>query len=121
MTKKDIEYFKKKLEDRKLQIEANLEDRVTNVKNLIEDDANDDGDLAFVSSDSFTGNVIAKQQESELEEIMYALNRIQDGTYGICEMCEDEIGVQRLEVKPFAKYCIDCREIIENSPKLKRS
>ena len=54
---------------------------------------------------------------AELEEILVALNKIEKHQYGICEMCEDEIPETRLEVKPFAKYCIDCREIVENSPK----
>jgi DnaK suppressor protein len=117
MTKEELNKFEGLLIDRKAQIEKNLEDRAQNAKNLIEDEANDEGDLAFVSTDNFTGNAIAQQQTQELGEIVYAISKIKDGSYGTCEMCEDPIGNERLEVKPFAKYCIDCREIIENSPK----
>ena len=117
MTKKELNRFEKLMLNRKQQIQNNLEDRANNAKGLIEDDASDEGDLAFLSADNFTGNAIAQQQIGELEEIVYALGKVNDSTYGVCEMCEEDIGTQRLEVKPFAKYCIDCREIVENAPK----
>jgi len=56
---------------------------------------------------------IGEQQELELIEIEVALGKIKDKQFGICEMCEEEISMQRLKVKPHAKYCIDCREIVE--------
>jgi DnaK suppressor protein len=51
----------------------------------------------------------------ELMEIEIALAKIKSGEYGICEMCEEEIGFQRLKVKAHAKYCIDCRGIAEKN------
>jgi DnaK suppressor protein len=60
-------------------------------------------------------NAIGSQQQVELMEIETALAKINNGQYGICEMCEEEIGFQRLKVKPHAKYCIDCREIAEKN------
>jgi DnaK suppressor protein len=53
------------------------------------------------------------QQRKELNEIELALDKIKQGTYGICEMCEEPIGKARLEVKNFARFCITCREITE--------
>ena len=50
-------------------------------------------------------------------EIDEALEKIANKTYGICDMCEEEIGIPRLKVKPHAKYCIACREIIEKTAK----
>ena len=46
-----------------------------------------------------------------------ALENIENGTYGICEMCDEPIAVGRLKAKPFAKFCTDCREIHENNNK----
>jgi len=60
-------------------------------------------------------SAIVQQQEQELREINVTLGKISTGDYGICEMCEDPIGFQRLKVKPHAIYCIDCREIVEKS------
>ena len=39
-----------------------------------------------------------------------ALRRISEGTFGFCEGCDREIGVKRLEVRPTATHCLDCKE-----------
>ena len=76
---------------------------------------NDEGDHAAVNNNSMIESAIVHQQEQELREINIALGKISAGDYGTCEMCEDDIGFQRLKVKPHAIYCIDCREIVEKS------
>lgn len=45
-----------------------------------------------------------------LAEIRHALKKIEDGHYGICEACGEEIMGQRLEVIPATRYCVDCAE-----------
>lgn len=76
---------------------------------------NDEGDYASISNNNMVETAIGNQQELELAEIEIALMKINDNLYGICEMCEEDIGFQRLKVKPHAKYCIDCREIAEKN------
>jgi DnaK suppressor protein len=76
---------------------------------------NDEGDFASASSESMIDQVITTQQSKELTEIDYALGKIKNGSYGTCEMCEEHIDKDRLKVKPHAKYCIVCREIVEKS------
>lgn len=49
----------------------------------------------------------ARRKVKSLEE---ALKRLEEGTYGICEICGREIGVQRLEALPQARLCIDCAQ-----------
>lgn len=49
----------------------------------------------------------------EMKEIIASLAKFDNGVYGICEMCEDEIGIDRLQAKPHARFCINCREIHE--------
>lgn len=54
--------------------------------------------------------------ESEREKIRLlndAMRRIQDGVFGICEMCGDMISDNRLEILPYATLCIDCKEKME--------
>jgi len=48
--------------------------------------------------------------ESELRGVMEALKRLDEGTYGLCKMCEKEIGKQRLQARPMATLCIECQE-----------
>lgn len=52
-----------------------------------------------------------------LRETVAALERIEDGGYGTCESCEDEIGVKRMEAVPWARYCIHCQERVDGGSK----
>ena len=117
MQKSELEYFKSILISRKEQIEKNLSGVHEEITELQGQELNDEGDHAAANSDSLVESAIISQQQKELEEINNALMKIESGDYGICEMCEDPIGFQRLKVKPHAVYCIDCREIVEKSNK----
>jgi DnaK suppressor protein len=49
-----------------------------------------------------------------LSEIRSALDRISDGTFGICKDCGGRIPAKRLEALPWARYCVSCQERLEN-------
>jgi DnaK suppressor protein len=115
MKKEDIEFLKLELENRKEQIKKIVQDNEKEIKELTRTDASDEADHATISADSAIEQAITNKQLRELKEIEYALFKMNNGTYGICEMCEDSIGLQRLKVKPQAKYCIVCREIVEKT------
>jgi len=51
---------------------------------------------------------------TQLSQIRHALERIDEGSYGDCLQCGNTIGAKRLEAVPWAPYCIDCQEKIEN-------
>jgi len=108
-------YFKEILESRKDQINKNITGVNNELNQLSSLELNDEGDHAAVNNNSMVESAIVQQQEQELREINVTLGKISTGDYGICEMCEDDIGFQRLKVKPHAIYCIDCREIVEKS------
>lgn len=114
-SKKQIEELREILLKRKMVIESNIEDSIENISKLNNCDCKDELDFAEASSDSFTTGVIVQQQQKELKEIEEALKRIENNTYGICDMCDESIALGRLKAKPFAKYCTDCREIHENN------
>lgn len=116
-SRKQIDELKIILEEKQAQIESNIEDSKNNIAQLKENECKDDFDFAESSSDSFTLEVIAKQQMRELQEIKNALKAITNGTYGICDMCDEHIAIGRLKAKPFAKYCTSCREIYEEENK----
>jgi len=100
---------------------AELEKILFNISNEINDiskcEINDDGDFAAASMDSGRDYQIYLNQKKELAEIEEALKRIEEGNYGICKMCDEPIQEERLKIKPYAKYCIICREIIEKEGK----
>jgi len=111
----ETEYFKEILESRKKQIIKNIAGVNSELDELSKLELNDEGDHASVNNNSLIESAIVQQQGEELQAIEVTLGKIANGDYGICEMCEDDIGFQRLKVKPHAIYCIDCREIVEKT------
>jgi len=111
----ELNYFKEILESRKDQINKNIDGVNSELSQLNSLELNDEGDHASVNNNSMVESAIVLQQSQELSEIEIGLGKISNGDYGVCEMCEDDIGFQRLKVKPHAIYCIDCREIVEKS------
>jgi RNA polymerase-binding transcription factor DksA len=60
----------------------------------------------------FALSMLSKEQGS-LYEIDEALKRIEDGVYGICDLCEKPIKHDRLEALPFTRYTVDCQAELE--------
>ena len=52
---------------------------------------------------------LISNEESILLKIDEALKRMEDKTYGVCELCKDKISHERLKAVPYATYCIKCR------------
>jgi len=48
-----------------------------------------------------------------LKEVQAAINRVEEGTYGVCLRCEEEIPEKRMKAVPWAAYCVGCQETIE--------
>jgi len=120
-SEKQINELKDILLKRRDQIQSNIDDSNENIALLQDMDCKDDYDFAESCSDSFTSEIIAKQQSREYKEIEAALEAIEEGTYGTCEMCDELIAIGRLKAKPFAKYCTVCREIHEEEMKIKEA
>jgi len=115
MTSQELNEFKIILEDRKAQILKNVQNSEKGIEELKVAHASDEADYATISTDSEIERTLSAKLMQELKEIEYSLFKIKDKTYGICEMCEEPIGIARLKVKPQARYCIVCREIVEKS------
>ena len=74
------------------------------------------GDVIDAALDSAQGEInsqLAEVESRELEKIEYALERMRDGHYGICEGCGTNIPVARLNALPYATYCINCQREAE--------
>ena len=56
--------------------------------------------------------------KEQLAQIDQALERIESGTYGICQRCKQEIPFERLEALPYAPYCISCQMHLERQAEL---
>jgi len=109
--------YKELLLNRKKEIEKITENLKNELQGVNSCDIKEEGDFAACSTNSENNYLIYKKLLQELKEINEALIAIEEETYGICKMCEEPINPERLKIKPFAKYCIDCREIIEKETK----
>jgi DnaK suppressor protein len=57
--------------------------------------------------------LLGDREREKLANIDEALIRLEEGEYGVCEECEEEIPLGRLKVLPFARYCVKCKADIE--------
>lgn len=107
--------LKQQLTQRKQQLLFETTSSKELINELMSETVTDDLDFAEISSDSYNMSALCNKQIEELKEIDIALKKIENKTYGICEMCDERIGLQRLKAKPHSRFCIDCRPIYEKS------
>jgi DnaK suppressor protein len=113
LNKDELLFFRNALEEKKEKIQKNLDIASTELNANVTGDTKDEADHACLAVENLTNNAILKEQHTTLNQINRSLNRIAMGTYGICNMCEEVINIERLKVKVFAEYCVSCREVIE--------
>ena len=111
----DLAQFRKSLIALRQSIVGKTATLKTNALEQTIDRAGEDED----GSDSFMrlqnlGQV--GEQNKTLQKIDEALHRIEDGTYGICEMCGQLIRKPRLQHLPFAHTCMECQSEMESNP-----
>ena len=65
---------------------------------------------------NYSKNVMLAVSENDSRQIILineALERIEDEEYGTCQNCEKEINPKRLDAIPWARYCLNCQELVE--------
>ncbi len=73
-------------------------------------------DIGDMSSVAYSRDVlfnVSETQRQRINDIDVALAQIEKGEYGICMSCGEEISPRRMEVRPFSRYCIECKTDIE--------
>mgnify|MGYP000123796139 CR=1 FL=1 len=113
LDKKTLERFKKILLKEREQIVGEVMQTYKSSQEVGQDGIQDIGDEA---SNIYNKQILMSLNESErlrLQEVDEALDRIENGTYGICEECGGPISLKRLEVRPVAKYCVPCLTKLE--------
>lgn len=116
MNKKSLEQFKKKLIAEKAELEAELSgvgQRSPNVAGVweattggMEVDSADENEVADKLEELEENTGIVNSLEKQLTEVNAALDRIENGKYGICEVCGQPIEAERLEANPSARNSI---------------
>ncbi len=93
MRKQDVDYFKRLLTGQLAELLRQSDDTPS---------------TTTVGSQDFAGRI--KDRENKLiDRIRKALGRIDDGTFGICEQCGENIPLERMKARPVTTQCIECR------------
>lgn len=108
MEAKDIEYFREllnnSLNDILQKSQATIEDMTESVEVYA-----DPADRATAESDRAFTLRLRDRERKLIKKIQQALQRIEDGEFGICQECGEEIGVARLKARPMTTLCIACK------------
>lgn len=73
-------------------------------------------DIGDMSAQTYSRDVLynlGEVQRQKLRDIETALKRIASGEYAVCLRCGEEIAPRRMEVRPFSRYCIECKTEVE--------
>jgi len=110
LNKKDLKRFKTMLDESKRQLLASAKKTLSEESSF---DTNELPDEIDQASSEYQQSMIFRLRDREkflLAKIDKALQRIENGTFGICEKCEEEISIKRLEARPVTTLCIRCKE-----------
>ena len=117
MNQKDLKRFRKMLEESRDSLLQSAKKTLMEESNFDTDDLPDEIDQA---SSEYNQSMVFRLRDREkflLKKIEKALQRIEEGTFGVCERCEEEISAKRLEARPVTTLCIRCKEEQEKKEK----
>ena len=116
MKKKDVDYFKNFLNNRLKELLSHADDTVSGMTQPKENFP-DPTDRASLESERNFMLRIRDRENKLIKKIRSALDRIENGTFGVCEECGENISIKRLKARPVTTQCIDCKTKEEASEK----
>jgi DnaK suppressor protein len=118
MEKEQLGYFKNLLSER---LEVLISEATKTMADMTDEKETfpDPTDRASLETDRNFLLRIRDRERRLILKIREAINRIENGTYGICEECGEDISKQRLEVRPVTTLCIECKKVQEAEEKVK--
>ncbi len=116
MEEKDLLEFKHLLEQMKSDISVDVEQTLTEMTSQT-GNIPDPNDRASMESDRNFELRIRGRERRLMDKVEEALNRIDDGSYGVCVGCGEDISIKRLRARPVAKFCIECKTRQEQQEK----
>jgi DnaK suppressor protein len=119
LNQRQLKWFEKLLTERRQELlqEAG---RTVSGMNELKENFPEPADRAALEADRNATLRIRDRERKLLSKIEEALERIEDGTYGVCEECGEPIAVERLKARPVTTLCIDCKADQEADEKQRR-
>jgi len=120
LNSEDLEYFGGILQ-------RQLDELVRGAERTVDDMTEGEGKSAFpdptdrasLESDRNFELRIRDRERKLINKIKKALTMIEDGTFGLCEVCGEPIDVKRLEARPVTSHCIECKTSEEEEEKIR--
>jgi DnaK suppressor protein len=117
MDKATVEQFRELLQQ---QLDELLREAGKTATEMADEKTNfpDPTDRASLESDRNFELRIRDRERKLISKIREAIERIEEGNFGVCESCEEEIGEARLRARPVTTMCIDCKTEQERQEKI---
>ena len=115
MNKKKLSQFRSKLESARSELLGDVEKSNQNVRD------GDVGHIADISDDAARAynrqleGELGEQEWQKLKQVDLAIEKINEGSYGICSNCEGKIPEARLEIVPYTEFCTQCLSEMEKN------
>jgi DnaK suppressor protein len=113
LTPQQVEELKKILLQRREEVLRRIRNFVEGDTFKVSTDVGDEIDSADLEMEREKLLRLRERETRYLRKVEYALRKIEEGTYGICENCGGPIGYERLKARPVAVYCINCKVKLE--------
>ncbi|MEZ4369084.1 MAG: TraR/DksA C4-type zinc finger protein [Kofleriaceae bacterium] len=110
LNKKELKLFRDLLEEKRRQVIDRARKTLTEDMTLDTNDLADEMDLASSESLQSFEFRLRGREKSLLGKLDLALRKIDEGNFGVCEICDEPIGRKRLEARPETSLCIRCKE-----------
>lgn len=114
--KLDVKRYRKLLLAERERLEAERHSKVMNGVDRGPELADYDNHPADAASETYERTkeyALDENYREILERINEALRKIDEGTYGVCDRCGEQIHPDRLKAIPYATFCIECQETVE--------
>jgi DnaK suppressor protein len=120
MRKAVLKAAREKLLEMRRQVLREIHEDLKQGRESGKEEGMDTYDLASEERDREINFILTDREREKLQAIQEALERVEDGTYGICESCESEIAPGRLSALPFTRLCVNCQAEHEKEAKAMR-
>jgi DnaK suppressor protein len=117
MKKKDFNHLKKILVQQLRELLGRSDCSLNGLEET-DDNLSDLLDRASQISEREFSHHLCSREKLYMRRVERSLQDIEDGVYGLCDQCEEEISFERLKARPTARYCIDCKTRLEKMEKL---
>jgi DnaK suppressor protein len=110
MRKRDLEAARRALLEKQQWLQGLARDALDQDLDILEGERSDEVDLASAETLQDFALRLRTRERHLAHKIRMALERIEDGSFGICEECDEPIGAARMLARPEATLCIQCKE-----------